>query len=341
VVREALTLQSLSALEPREAAAYFIVRRAEGFTATEEQLLADWLAKDEVHRRLFASADRAWQSFKEPEGDEILSAIRAHALAASPRGFSGWRVAAAAAAVLVLVGAGALYVLAGWNSWAPESGARGPATAAIQYTSQRGEVKEIELPDGSRMTLDADSAAVGDFGSGRRAAELQRGRAYFAVAKNQSPPFVVTAGGRSIVSVGTGFDVDLATDGLTITLLEGRVEVSSPDGALAPLKLEPGEQYFERARKATVRTLGAAAENAITWRAGLVDFDDRPLAEAATVMNRYSSDQIVIRDPEVAAMRVSGQFAARDTQRFADTVAESHKLRSTRRGNEIELARRE
>jgi transmembrane sensor len=202
-------------------------------------------------------------------------------------------------------------------------------------------VKDIDLPDGSRMTLDADSAAVGDFATGRRAVELQRGRAYFAVAKNQPVRFVVNAGGRSIAAIGTDFDVDLAADGVTVTLLEGRVEVSSPDGALAPVRLEPGEQYFERARKATVRTLGDAGENVIAWRAGLVNFDDRPLAEAAAVMNRYSTDQLVINDPDVAAMKVSGQFPARDTQRFADTIAESHKLRVVRRGNEIELVPRD
>ena len=104
MVREALTAEKLSALEPREAAALFIARRAEGLTASEQQMLADWLAKDEGNRRLFESADRAWKTFDDSEGDEILSAMRAHALA--PRRAAGqWRPAAAAAAIALLASA--------------------------------------------------------------------------------------------------------------------------------------------------------------------------------------------------------------------------------------------
>ena len=73
---------------------------------------------------------------------------------------------------------------------------------------------------------------------------------------------------------------------------------------------------------------------------GLVNFDDQPLAEAVAVMNRYSTDQIVIGDTRVASLRVSGQFRAGDSQRFAETLAEMHGLRAIRRENRIELVRK-
>jgi len=82
---------------------------------------------------------------------------------------------------------------------------------------------------------------------------------------------------------------------------------------------------------ATVRTIGASSENAIAWRVGLLNFDDETLAEAAAVMNRYSQYQIVIHDPAVASMKVSGQFRSGDVQRFAATLADTHKLRAVRR----------
>src|SRR5262245_34173073 len=119
MVREALTSQRLDALEPREAAAYFVARRAEGLTSGEQQLLDGWLAKDEAHRHVFDSADRAWQTFADADGDEILAAMRAHALAPRARAFATWRPAVAAAAVLLLVVAAGLFLVPGWSPLAP------------------------------------------------------------------------------------------------------------------------------------------------------------------------------------------------------------------------------
>ena len=339
MVREALNAEALNALEPREAAAYFIARRSEGLTSSEQQLLSAWLARDEGHRRVFESADRAWHSVDESEDDEILAAMRAHALAARPRAFASFRPIAAAAAVL-FAAAGALWLVSPWKPGVPEAPRDDAApVAAIQYSSARGEVKNLSLPDGSSMTLDADSNATGRFAADGRNVQLQRGRALFEVAPEPARPFAVIAAGRSIVAVGTHFDVNLVTDGLTVTLVEGQLEIGSQNSAAAPVRLESGQQYVERRGQVTIRTLGAASENAIAWRNGLVNFDDETLAEAAVIMNRYSDDQIVINDPTVASLRVTGQFRAGDTQRFAATLTELHPLRSTTQTNQIELVR--
>src|SRR5580698_203445 len=109
----------LSALAPAEAAAYFVMRRAEGLTPTEHQLLAQWLAKDDAHRSAFDSTDRAWRSFDEPGGNEILAAMRAHAVGARPRGWRPlWATAAAAAVVVLAVGAALIFLpsITGYNS---------------------------------------------------------------------------------------------------------------------------------------------------------------------------------------------------------------------------------
>ena len=332
MVREALTQQAIDALEPREAAAYFIARRAEGLTSGEEQLLAGWLAKDEAHQRVFDSADQAWQRFADSEGNEILAAMRKHARKPRSRGFAQWRPVAAVAAVLLLAVSATLTLVPGLNPWTP-------VVETLQYASARGEVKELQLPDGSTMTLDADSIAVGRFGGKERTVELQRGRAYFSVMPDRSRPFNVSAVGRRVVAVGTRFDVNLTTNGFTVTLLEGKVQVEFLNSNQAPRTLTPGQQYVERLGRAEIRTVGTASENTIAWRTGLISFDDQPLGEAVAIMNRYSPDQIVIKDPAVKSLMVSGQFRAGDAERFAQTLADMHKLTSERRGTQIELTR--
>jgi transmembrane sensor len=337
MVHESLTLEALSALEPREAAAYLIARRAEGLSVSQQQLLAGWLAKDEVHRRMFEYADRAWQCFAEPGGDEVLEAMRKHALGARSRTYAARWPAAMAAAVVLSVCA-AVLLIPSFNTWIHRSQPQGTTSvASIEYASARGDVKDISLPDGSNMTLDAESTAIGRFSSNSRKIELIRGRALFAVRPDRSRPFTVAAGGRSIIAVGTRFDVNLVGETLSVTLLEGRLELASADPARAHLTLEPGQQYIQRDGKETIRTIGAASENEIGWRVGLVAFDNQPLDEAVAVMNRYSHDQIVIGDSSVASIKVSGQFRAGDAHRFASTLAEMHKLRAVARAGQIEL----
>src|SRR5688500_13813632 len=90
-------------MEPGEAAACFVARRAEGLTASEEELLAAWLAEDEDHRRELERAERAWDLFSDADDHEVLAAMRAHAVAPRPRRWASWSPAAAAAAILLLL----------------------------------------------------------------------------------------------------------------------------------------------------------------------------------------------------------------------------------------------
>lgn len=330
MLREALTLDRLRAMEPDDAAALFLARRAEGLTASEEALLDDWLGADSTHAEAFIRAERGWNVFDSAAGDEILAAMRAHALDPPVRRWTHWPRAVAAAAVVVLVVAAGLLL----NPFGRAPGGNDP-TAPIEYASARGEVRDIALPDGSVMTLDADSAAQGRFGARGRSIELRRGRAFFDVRHDGSRPFAVTAANRRVVAIGTRFEVDVAGGGLRVTLVQGRVAVERP--GTKPIMLAPGQQFVEAGGADTVRSAGVEGDRAAAWRSGLVDFDDRPLSEAVAEINRHSRAQILVRDPAVGALRISGQFRTGDSERFARAVAEVHPVRVLPHGNQIEL----
>jgi transmembrane sensor len=332
VLREALNAEKLAALDLQEAAAVFVARKAEGLTSSEQQLLDEWLARDVAHLHALESAVRAWQSFDNSDDDEILAAMRSHALAPRGKTRNRWLPAAAAAALVLI----ALTFVIG-NSWKPRSPDVSNLQTSAQYASSSGEVTQLRLPDGSHMTLDADSGAIASFTANARKLDLQKGRALFAVHPNTTRPFSVSAAGRIILAVGTQFDVNIVPDGITVTLIEGRVDISSEGNGRALVTLGSGQQYIERGGNVTIRTIGAATGNVTAWQKGLINFDDQPLSEAAAVMNRYSREQIVI-GARAAGIRVSGQFRAGDTQRFAATLAEMHGLELDRQGDRIDLA---
>ncbi len=328
MLREALTLDRLRAIGPEAAAALLLARRDEGLVAGEEALLARWLDDDPRHRAAFAHASEAWDRFADAEGDELLDAMRAHALA-PPLHAAPWRRwTAAAAALLVVLAAGAL--LLDRSSLAP-----GPGEAPVSYASGAA-VRALTLADGSRVTLDAQSALSAQLGARERRIVLTSGRALFSVRPDAARPFAVLAGGRRVVATGTRFEVDLAPAGLRVSLIEGAVTVAPADGSAAPVTLRPGQVYRLAGGGATIAPIPAGRTPGI-WAEGMIEFDDDPLAEASRVMNRYGPERLVIRDPRIAAMRISGRFRAGEIERFAATVTEIHRLRSVRRGNQIEL----
>jgi transmembrane sensor len=76
-----------------------------------------------------------------------------------------------------------------------------------------------------------------------------------------------------------------------------------------------------------VRADGAATvvpkadiEAATAWRQGKVIFRDQTLAEAVHRLNRYSRQQVVVDDPALAQMKVSGVFDSGDAQAFAEAM---------------------
>jgi transmembrane sensor len=201
-----------------------------------------------------------------------------------------------------------------------------------------GEQRLLNLEDGTRVELNTDSHLVVKYDHDARTVILQSGEAYFQVA-HELRPFIVIAGEREILALGTAFTVrhdDTAEDPLTVTLIEGRVEVapvnpSNPaSGTPDPERktLSPGERL--RVRKHHAPTLDSPSMEKVTgWMRGQIIFDHTPLREAAAEFNRYSSLKITVSSPEIATIPVGGIFRISDSKSFARAVAETNNLRLT------------
>jgi transmembrane sensor len=264
--------------------------------------------------------------------------MRSHALAAERSSWFRPQLAAAAAIVLLLLASAWLFVPNPLQDVGP--GHPGIAAPKVVYASAKGEVKVVILPDGSRVTLDSDSSIELRFTEASRALRLLRGRAFFAVSSNPRRPFSVAAGDRVVAALGTRFDVRLRPGELTVTLLEGSVKISAPglDGSTI---LKPGQQFEERGGIALVRSRDVPIDEVIGWQQGYVTFDNETLAAAVAEINRYSTQQIVVRDPAVAALRVTGRFRGGDAERFGRTVGEVHPVEVVRLGpDRLELVPR-
>lgn len=279
-------------------------------SAEVESGLKRWLAESALHAAAFESATDVWQETADLPARLPLSA----------RAGRRYLMPAVAAALCLLVAAAWLYLR--------------PTVLATVV----GEQRTLVLSDGSRVTLNTDSRVLVRYEAASRTVVLESGEAVFDVAKRQSRPFVVLAGRRKIVALGTTFVVRCEADTVSVTLMEGRVAVSgsgTPGGS--PLELAPGQRLtFDASRLTGVDF--PALDRVTAWQRGQLMFESTPLREAIREFNRYGAAQIALADPALGDIPVGGVFRIGDRQSFAQAVADSNGLRMMVRGERIVLA---
>lgn len=192
------------------------------------------------------------------------------------------------------------------------------------FETRTGEIRTIRLPDGSSVTLDTDTELAAAYRPDRRDLWLRRGRTRFEVA-HDGRPFVVHAGGGTIVAHGTVFDVRVGDDGASVTLLRGVIDVQVAVAVHGPSlrRLAPGDAvaYNPSYGISIIPTPKIAEIVQPTWPSALLDFDRIPVAALAAEANRYSATKLVVIDPRVSQTQVSGTFRMGDTARLANDLS--------------------
>lgn len=146
----------------------------------------------------------------------------------------------------------------------------------------RGETYQIQLPDGTRVWINAASSLTypASFAALKTRTVTLNGEAYFEVSKDASHPFIVKTAQQNLVVLGTHFNVNSYTDeGQTLTtLLEGSVKINEQT------LLKPGEQA-QLSANGNMRVGKANIAEAIGWKNGFFLFEEDDLP---TVMRQIS-----------------------------------------------------
>ncbi|WP_198683245.1 FecR family protein [Peristeroidobacter agariperforans] len=323
-------------LSSAEAAARWVVRLDRDNVSDEERRAFEaWRARSPEHAAAYERALAAMHVFDASPEDASLDALRRAALRyQSERSWFGLR-AAAAALVLLMAGVGT-FVL---RDDAPAASLY--EKGAADYVTRRGEKLDVTLPDGSALTLNTETDLDVVFDGRRRTVEVLRGQAFFNVAKDSSRPFVVVAGGKQIVAVGTAFDVRLDQGRVEVQLVEGHVVVENaePAGSASPpardsresVHLNPGEALVATDEE-VVRAAAEDQQRLLKWRDGLIEFDNTSLADAVAEFNRYSAQTISIEDPKIATLPISGVFRTNSQRKFLEAVTSLHPVMIEYRG---------
>lgn len=198
-----------------------------------------------------------------------------------------------------------------------------PRLLARRYDTALGEIRRVPMSDGSVAAINTDSKLEITMRPRLRAVKLERGEAWFAVAKDPERPFVVESGPVRVRAVGTAFSVRKREGGSDILVTEGVVEVWTRDGEGAPRRVAAGQRLFAKNDGGAPASPMADADlgRKLAWRDGQIVLDGQTLAEAAAEFNRYNDRKIVVADPRLADQRFVGWFRTNDPEGFAEAAA--------------------
>jgi transmembrane sensor len=331
-----------------QAAAAWLVRRdREEWNNSDQAELHAWLAASTAHRVAFIRLQAAWQQVGRLKaraaemskngallpGDRpgtLLPAkseaplsrhenLDAGVLARSaqrPRTRVPRMLGASVAAVCL-----AAAVVVGWTAWSHQG---------TSYRTAIGGIAAISMNDGSTVTLNTNSNIRVALNETERRVDLERGEAFFEVAKDPNRPFIVRVGDQRVIAVGTKFSVRREPNHLRVIVTEGRVRVedSEPHLPADVALISAGGVAVAGAAGVLVQDKSLSdAEEGLSWRQGIVVFRETLLSDAVAEFNRYNTRQIYIEDPALGSMRIGGHFRTHNAEGFVRLLAEAFPIR--------------
>jgi transmembrane sensor len=241
------------------------------------------------------------------------------------------------------------------------------------YGTSVGEQRTLTLNDGSTIELDSGSKIRVTYSDRERQVELLDGQALFHVTQDLARPFIVHTKITNIRAIGTQFDVYKKTTGTTVTVVEGRVaviptsnpvfsqeerQVPAQPGEDSPrhmtaertlgagigredgLLLAAGEQATIDAQGALARAAQPNIAAATAWTQQQLVFKGTSLHEVADEFNRHNQRRLVVSDPQLAELKITGIFSSTNPAPLIRFLEARPDIAVTQTGNEIRVSRK-
>ncbi|MFT0212662.1 FecR domain-containing protein [Pseudomonas sp. F1_0610] len=207
-----------------------------------------------------------------------------------------------------------LFLLAGASSIAWRGYQQLPYYLA-EHRTAKGEQKKINLPDGSQLFVNTDTAVNTDYTNEKRQVYLLKGEIYIQTAKDPRPFYVVNQFGQ-MQALGTQFSVRQRENENVLSVQQSAVRVTLADSQEQLLVEEGTTLYFDQQRHRQ-KPIKAVANS---WIYGTLAIDDWPLAKLLGQLERYHSIFINL-DPEAGKLRLSGAYPILDLDGTLNAIA--------------------
>lgn len=333
-------------MTPAEAKPLLMAHFANKINPLQRRIVEEWL-QDNANQELFYAWLVEWENqlpVYQPDTDSALNLFSAHMRNSTEADeepqlvenrstnypfWNRFRLMAAASAILLLA-------LTGWLNR--------DRMLYQTYRTTYGQTQTVQLPDGSTVTLNANSALrLPRFGFGNRSREVRlTGEAFFSVQHQpDNQKFVVrTANGFDVIVHGTEFNVSAFAHRANVMLRTGQVQIDYPAGnARKQLMLEPGDLVNLNQPGLPRLTRHVQPQVYSAWTEHRFVFNDMTLLEFGQLLT--DTYGLKVEMPESLAKRtLVGSFQANSADELVQIVADLLDLSISRNADTVVLDER-
>ncbi|MCL6294481.1 FecR family protein [Jejuia spongiicola] len=179
----------------------------------------------------------------------------------------------------------------------------------INLITYRGDKKEIYLPDGSKIVLNAESELIypKEFNDSIREVTLI-GEAFFDIKRNVNKPFIVNTNSIKIKVLGTSFNVKSYDKDKKVetTLVTGKVELIKDKET--PIVLAPSQKavFYKKENKLEIEEVKSL--EVVAWKEGKLIFKKTSLQEVVIDLERKYNVKININSQKLLNYEYTGTF---------------------------------
>lgn len=219
-------------------------------------------------------------------------------------------------------------------------------TNTTKYTTDFAETRAIMLPDGSKVTLNANSKISYDtrwndnINGEKDAREIWlEGEAFFSVVhKSNDQLFLVHADDVDIEVLGTKFNVNNRRGMTQVVLNSGKVKLNTPqlDEGKA-IVMAPGElvKFSKDEKKFTEKNVDP--QNYSAWLNNELVFNKTPFYEIAQMLEDNYGMRVTFEKEETAKRKLTGSSPADDVDSLLLTLSTLFDVQITRTGKHIKV----
>ena len=201
----------------------------------------------------------------------------------------------------------------GWQRWTSD------------FATATGERRSAQLPDGTRLQLNTDSAVDLDFNPQQRLITLVRGEILVTCGSSSSAPLLVQTRHGLLEGIDGRFSVRQDNDCTRLSVVRGNVAIHLPHRADGlSTQVHSGENYLVSEAQAMLSEplnmdMGA-------WADGRIVTQDMRLADFVSEVARYRHGHLGC-SADVGELRLSGVFRLDDTDKLLAVVAQTLPVR--------------
>ncbi len=229
-------------------------------------------------------------------------------------------------------------VLAGLSVWLFMGGY---SLYELKYQTSYGEIKRINLPDGTAVTLNSESVLEVKKGFNKKNRTVYlNGEAFFDVKHDAAKPFEVRTEQLLVKVLGTSFNVSaFHNDPVSNVLLKnGKIMVLGIKyREKENVILSPGESAIYKKENADLEVKQLNPKIQLAWQQRIIAFQDANMEEVVHQIERYFGVKIDISRLPVRRWQLTGEYKDQPLEGVLESLSFSYGLKYKIEGEKVVL----